>query len=112
VLAAHLPEGERVLEPGTGIGVSTVWIVSGLLPGTGITVTSVEKDPGTAAAGAGGDWPSFVGLRCGDALEALAESGTLDLIFADAPGGKWDGPDRSVAALPVGSGVILSVRSA
>jgi predicted O-methyltransferase YrrM len=99
VLAAHLPEGERVLEPGTGIGVSTVWIVSGLLPGTGITVTSVEKDPGTAAAGAGGDWPSFVGLRCGDALEALAESRTLDLIFADAPGGKWDGPDRSVAAL-------------
>jgi hypothetical protein len=35
-------------------------------------VTSVEKDPGTAAAAAGGDWPFFVSLRCGDALEVLA----------------------------------------
>ena len=154
VLAAHLPEGARVLELGTGTGVGTAWIVSGLRERTDVTVVSVEKDPDTARAAAGGDWPSFVDLHCGDALEVLGNSGTFDLIFADAPGGKWDGLDRSMAALrphgllivddmtpepdwtdshrasqdkvrqtllsapeltatemPVGSGVILSVRS-
>src|SRR5258708_23350887 len=99
VLAAHLPEGARVLELGTGTGAGTAWIVSGLLPRTDVTVTSVEKDPGTATAEASGDWPSFVDLRRADALEVLGESGTFDLIFADAPGGKWEGLARSVAAL-------------
>jgi demethylmenaquinone methyltransferase/2-methoxy-6-polyprenyl-1,4-benzoquinol methylase len=99
VLAAHLPEDARVLELGTGTGVGTAWMVSGLLPRTDVTVTSVEKDPANAALAAAGDWPSFVRLRCGDALEALAEGGAFDLIFADAPGGKWDGLDRTIAAL-------------
>jgi demethylmenaquinone methyltransferase/2-methoxy-6-polyprenyl-1,4-benzoquinol methylase len=99
VLAAHLPEGARVLELGTGSGVGTAWIVSGLLPRADVTVTSVEKDPATAALAASGDWPPFVDLRHGDALEVLGEGGTFDLIFADAPGGKHDGLDRSVAAL-------------
>jgi predicted O-methyltransferase YrrM len=60
---------------------------------TNLSVVSLD------AAAAGGDWPSFVGPRHGDALEVLAEGGTFDLIFADAPGGKWEGLDRSVAAL-------------
>jgi predicted O-methyltransferase YrrM len=99
VLAAHLPEGARVLELGTGTGVGTAWIVSGLLPRTDVTVTSVEKDPETAAAAAAGYWPPFVILRCDDALGVLEEGEAFDLIFADAPDGKWDGLDRTVAAL-------------
>jgi len=99
VLAAHVPAGGRVLELGTGAGVGAAWIVSGLAPRTDVTVISVESDPATAAVAAGGSWPSFVDLRCDDALAVLAEAGTFDLIFADAPAGKWKGLDRSVAAL-------------
>lgn len=99
VLAAHLPEGARVLELGTGTGVGTAWIVLGLGERTDVTVVSVEKDPDTARMAAYGDWPPFVDLRCGDAVEVLGTNGTFDLIFADAPGGKWDGLDRSIAAL-------------
>jgi predicted O-methyltransferase YrrM len=99
VLAAHLPARARVLELGTGTGVGTAWIVSALLPRTEVTVTTVEKDPQTAALAAQGDWPKFVDLRQGDALHLLPGLGTFDLIFADAQGGKWDGLDRTIAAL-------------
>ena len=99
VLAAHLRAGARVLELGTGTGVGTAWIAQALLPRTDVTVTTAEKDPQTATLAAQGNWPSFVDLRCADALDVLAEGGTFDLIFADAPGGKWDGLDRTIAAL-------------
>lgn len=99
VLAAHLQAGARVLEMGTGTGVGTAWIVDGLIPRTDVRVTSVERDPQNAALAAQGSWPDFVDLRCADALEFLGESGTFDLIFADAQGGKWDGLDRTIAAL-------------
>jgi demethylmenaquinone methyltransferase/2-methoxy-6-polyprenyl-1,4-benzoquinol methylase len=88
-----------VLELGTGTGVGTAWITSALLPRTDVTVVSVEKDPGTAALAARGDWPGFVDLRCADALAVLGEAGEFNLIFADAQGGKWEGLDRTIAAL-------------
>lgn len=99
VLAAHLPARAKVAELGTGVGVGTAWITSGLLPRTDVTVTTVESDHQTAALAARGDWPSFVSLRHGEALGVLAEGGTYDLIFADAPEGKWHGLDQTIAAL-------------
>ena len=99
VLASHLPAGARVLELGTGTGVGTAWIASALLPRADVTVITVEKDPANAAAAAQGDWPDFVELRCADALAVLGEAGRFDLIFADAQGGKWEGLDRTIAAL-------------
>jgi predicted O-methyltransferase YrrM len=98
-LAAHLPAGARVLELGTGTGVGTAWIASGLLPRTDVIVITAEKDPATAALAARGDWPKFVELRCADALTLLGDTGRFDLIFADAPGGKWEGLDHTIAAL-------------
>jgi demethylmenaquinone methyltransferase/2-methoxy-6-polyprenyl-1,4-benzoquinol methylase len=99
VLAAHLPAQAKVAELGTGAGVGTAWITSGLLPRADVTVTTVENDRQTAALAAQGDWPSFVSLRYGEALGVLAEGGTYDLIFADAPDGKWHGLDQTIAAL-------------
>lgn len=77
----------------------TAWITSGLLPRTDVTVTTIENDRQIAALAACGDWPSFVSLRYGEALGVLAEGGTYDPIFADAPGGKWHGLDHSITAL-------------
>jgi demethylmenaquinone methyltransferase/2-methoxy-6-polyprenyl-1,4-benzoquinol methylase len=99
VLAAHLPTGASVLELGTGAGVGTAWIACGLLPRDDVTVITIEKDPQTAALAACGAWPQFVDLRVGDALGVLGEAAAFDLIFADAPGGKWAGLDRTIAAL-------------
>jgi predicted O-methyltransferase YrrM len=107
VLAAHLPSESRVLELGTGTGVGTAWIVSGLLPRTDVTVTTVERDPQTAQLAAQGSWPGFVDLRRGDALDVLHEGGTFDLIFADAQGGKWEGLDRTIAALNPGGLLVV-----
>lgn len=99
VLAAGVPERGRVLELGTGTGVGTAWLVSGLLPRRDVTVTSVELDPERAALAASGDWPGFVDFRTGDALELLPGLGAVDLIFADAGAGKQVGLELTIAAL-------------
>ena len=59
----------------------------------------MEKDPGTAALAAQVVWPGFVEPRCADALDVLGEAGKFDPVFADAQGGKWEGLDRTIAAL-------------
>lgn len=102
-LAVDVPERGRVLELGTGVGVGTAWIVSGL-EGAGrddVEVVTVEFDASTAATAAGASWPPFVRLVEGDAVALLASGslGTFDLVFADAQGGKWEGLDRTIAAL-------------
>ncbi|WP_084960316.1 O-methyltransferase [Thermoactinospora rubra] len=99
VLAARVPPGGRILEIGTGAGVGTAWLASGLLPRRDATVTTIEADPGLAALAAGAGWPGFVGLRAGDALALLPTLGGFDLIFADAPAGKQERLDLTLAAL-------------
>jgi predicted O-methyltransferase YrrM len=111
-LAAALPPGARVLELGTGVGVGTAWLVSGLLPRTDVHIVSVELDPGIAALAAQGRWPGFVDLRVGDGVEfLLAAEGGFDLIFADAPGGKAVGLEHTLARLnPRGTLVVDDMR--
>jgi hypothetical protein len=98
---------------------------------TDVAVISVEKDHRTAALAASGDWPCFVDLRCGDALETLAEGAALSphgmLVVDDMlPAPDWSdsqrasqdkvrqtllaAPELTSAELAVGSGVILSAR--
>lgn len=99
VLAAAVPPGGRVLELGTGTGVGTAWIVHGLQGRADVEVRTVEIDPATAELAAASDWPGWVQLIVGDAVDITRCSGSFDLIFADAQGGKWEGLDSTVAAL-------------
>ncbi|MEV6924215.1 class I SAM-dependent methyltransferase [Dactylosporangium sp. NPDC051485] len=117
-LAAALPPGGRVLELGTGVGVGTAWLVSGLLPRADATLVSVELDPATSALAAGAGWPDFVELRVGDALEFLTaaspgtDDGGYDLIFADCVGGKIEGLEHTLARLnPRGAIVVDDMRT-
>jgi demethylmenaquinone methyltransferase/2-methoxy-6-polyprenyl-1,4-benzoquinol methylase len=104
--AAVSPEG-RILETGTGVGTGCAWIVHGLGDRRDVEVISVEIDPDTAALAAKGDWPPFVSLRTGDVLGLYPSIGAFNLIFADSPGGKWDGLDQTIAALRPGGVLVV-----
>jgi predicted O-methyltransferase YrrM len=107
VLAAAVPRGGRVLELGTGTGVGTAWLTHGLGSRTDVEVRTVEIDPATAKLAAACPWPDWVQLVAGDAVEVTRRSGTFDLIFADAQGGKWDGLDTTIAALRPGAQLLV-----
>lgn len=106
VLAAAVPEGGRILELGTGVGAGLAWIIHGLGPRTDVEVVSIEVDEPTARAAATEAWPEYIHLHVVDALELLPTLGSFDLIFPDAPAGKWTGLERTIAALRPG-GVLL-----
>jgi predicted O-methyltransferase YrrM len=98
-LSAAVRPGGRILEMGTGVGVGTAWIIEGLGERDDVELVSIELDPATHALAAGGEWPAYVSLLQGDVLVHLSGLGAFDLIFADAQGGKWEGLERTIAAL-------------
>jgi predicted O-methyltransferase YrrM len=112
VLSAAVPPGGRILEIGTGAGVGLAWLVEGLAGRTDVEVRSVEHDRAVAAATAAADWPENVTLHEGDVLELLGTLGEFDLIFADAEGGKWQGLDRTIAALAPGGHLLVDDMAA
>lgn len=103
VLAASRPSG-RVAESGTGLGVGTAWLASGLGPAG--TVVTVEREPsraGTAAALLADD--PRVTVLTGD-WRLLAAHAPFDLFFCDG-GGKRDDPDAVVDLLAPGGLLVL-----
>jgi predicted O-methyltransferase YrrM len=102
VLTAALAPSARVLELGTGAGVGTAWMVSGLDHRSDVALVTVERDAAVAELARQGSWPDWVQLVNQDALDVLNKRGGYDLIFADAQGGKWTGLDRTIAALSPG----------
>jgi predicted O-methyltransferase YrrM len=110
-LAAAVPPGGRILEVGTGTGAGLAWLVTGLGGRTDVEVRSVESNPDRHALTAAGDWPSNVTLHAGDVLTLFDTLGTFDLIFADAPGGKVNGLDRTIAALAPGGHLLVDDMS-
>ena len=107
VLAAAVPSGGRILELGTGAGVGLAWLIHGLGRRTDVEVITVESVPAQAALAGNQSWPDFVTLLHDDAVSVLPSLGQFDLIFADAPGGKWDRLDLTVEALRPGGFLLV-----
>ncbi len=107
VLAAAVPLDGRVLELGTGTGIATAALVGALHPRVDVTVVTVEADEALAVRARENEWPSFVQFETGDAVTLLPTLGTFDLVFADAPGGKWTGLDATVRAVNRGGFLVV-----
>jgi predicted O-methyltransferase YrrM len=107
VLAGGVRINGRVLEIGTGVGYGTAWIVEGLAGRTDVEVVSIEIDDPRHLAASSEHWPPFVRLRLGDVLALFDELGRFSLVFADAQGGKWEGLDRTIAALEPGGLLVV-----
>jgi demethylmenaquinone methyltransferase/2-methoxy-6-polyprenyl-1,4-benzoquinol methylase len=106
-LAAAMPPGGRILELGTGAGVGTAWLVSGLGDRTDASVTTVELDAALAGAVRASGWPVWVEVVTGDAEALLPDLGGFDLVFADAVAGKWTGLHLTLDALRPGGMLVL-----
>lgn len=112
VLAAGVPAGGRVLELGTGAGVGTAWLFHGLAGRHDVALLSVEMDPAVAELADTTVWPSWAQLLVDDAVAVLYRlaqrpGGQVDLIFADAQGGKWDELEATISALRPGGTLVV-----
>ncbi len=109
-LAATRPLG-TVLELGTGIGVSTAWLLDGLASGT--RLVSVEKNAtwsSLAKSYLGGDLRIAFHVQDATAfLQDMVEVGVqkFDLIFADAPAGKYRDLDKTIDLLGDGGMLVF-----
>jgi demethylmenaquinone methyltransferase/2-methoxy-6-polyprenyl-1,4-benzoquinol methylase len=106
-LATSIPQQGRILELGTGAGVGTAWLCYGLGARADAEVVTVEVDEARVAEVRNRGWPAGVRFVVGDAVEELGVLGLFDLVFADAPGGKWERLDLTLAAVRVGGRVLV-----
>ncbi|SDD22102.1 O-methyltransferase [Niabella drilacis] len=100
-LAASKPGG-RILELGTGTGLATSWILSGMDTGTAlVSVDNNELLISVAQEQLKDDRIEFV---CADGYEWITtyNGATFDLIFADAMPGKYDLFEETFALLKTG----------
>jgi demethylmenaquinone methyltransferase/2-methoxy-6-polyprenyl-1,4-benzoquinol methylase len=109
VLAAAVPTGGRILEIGTGTGYGTGWLVAGLGARADAELVTVDVEDVVADRTA---YPAFVRFVLGDGLDALRAAGTFDLVFADAPAGKTEGIEFTVAALRPGGVLVVDDMTA
>jgi predicted O-methyltransferase YrrM len=95
-LAAAKPAG-RLLELGTGTGLSAAWLLDGM--DEKARLLTVELDPalGAIARRHLGDDPR-VEIRIADALEVVTgeREASYDLVFADSLPGKFEGLDAAL----------------
>ncbi len=106
-LAGGVPGG-RILELGTGTGVSTCWLLDGM--DEQAELSSVDIDSAVqqiAQKHLGAD--SRVTFHTNDALELLhdIDGQSVDLLFADAWPGKFEGLDLALSKLRVGGVYVI-----
>jgi len=107
VLSAAVPEGGRILEIGTGVGVGLAWLTHGLGQRQDVEVVTIELDDDVQQTTRSAPWPPWVRFESGDGAEMVGSLGQFDLIFPDAPGGKLFKLRRTVAALRPGGVLIV-----
>ena len=104
--AAVRPHG-TIVELGTGAGVGLAWIVHGIGARTDLTVYTVDIDPALLSTTATAGWPRFVHFVEGDGARLVRELAPVDLVFADAAGGKIDGLESTIDALRPGGMLVV-----
>jgi len=106
-LSASKPAG-RLLELGTGTGIATAWILSGMDRDS--TLVSVDNDGAVQeiARQTLGHDRRLALVACG-AIEYLRTQppASFDLVFADAMPGKYDGLDDALAVVKPGGFYII-----
>jgi predicted O-methyltransferase YrrM len=101
-LATAKPKG-RFLELGTGTGIATAWLLSGMDAAS--TLVSVDTDPQVqqvAREFLGQDPRLELVLEDGLAFLRREPAETFDLVFADAMAGKYDGMEESLRVVRPG----------
>lgn len=106
-LSAAVPEGGRILEIGTGVGVGLAWLVHGLGERSDVEVVTVELDDEVQQTARSAPWPPWVHFESGNGAEVVGRLREFDLIFPDAPGGKIFKLGQTVAALRPGGVLIV-----
>jgi predicted O-methyltransferase YrrM len=111
VLAASKPSG-RILELGTGTGLATAWLLSGMDAAS--TLISVDTDPAVQAVARealGNDPRLSLVLEDGAAWltrqRDLSPKPQFDLIFADAMPGKYESRDAALALVAPGGFYVI-----
>jgi predicted O-methyltransferase YrrM len=107
VLAASKPGG-RLLELGTGTGLSTAWLLDGMDRSATLITVDIDPKTQTVAREILGDDPRLE-IITADAADFLVRKDitSFDLIFADAMPGKYELLDQALALLRPGGLYII-----
>jgi predicted O-methyltransferase YrrM len=107
VLAASKPGG-RLLELGTGTGLSTAWLLDGMDPDAKLISVDVDPKPQAVAREIlGGDVRLEIVTEDAALYLPRQAAATFDLIFADAMPGKYEHLDDALALLKPGGLYII-----